>query len=112
VAHEHPSLQVAIRRQRLSDKAWEEVDRSIDDVRFEPGPEPLDEAPLRRRGENKAAGDFRDLLEAARKNTWLPWEDPGGLTRAQCVGLLTRAIERTKGLPVTSPGPMFHSLPF
>jgi hypothetical protein len=112
VARGSPSLHAAIYYLRLADKAWAEVDRAIDDVRFEPGPEPLDVAAPRRRGEEPAVTELREALEAARHNTWLPWEDPGGLTRAQCVGLLTRAMERVKQLPTTAVGPLFPSLPF
>lgn len=112
VARGYPTLHAALWYLRLSDKAWAEVDKALDDVRFEPGPEPLDSAPERTRGEAPEVAELRDALAQARRNGHLHWEDPGGLTRAQCVGLLSRAIKRTKKLPVTSAGPLLPSLPF
>lgn len=112
VARGRPSLRVALWYLRLDDRTWSEVDRALDDVRFEPGSEPLDFVPQRQRGESREVSELRDAMETARRNAWMIWEDPGGLTRTKCVGLLSRALERTKALPVTSQGTLFHHLPF
>jgi len=111
VAHGHPSLCSALKYQRLSARAWAEVDRAVDDVRFELGPAPFAWAPRAARGEGPAHAQLRELLRVARENKRLPWEDPGGLCRERCVALLTCAIERTRALPAVSHGPMFHHLP-
>ncbi len=112
VARGRPSLRVALWYQRLDDRASAEVDRAVDAIRFEPGREPLDVVPKRQPGESRETLELRDAMEMARRNAGMAWEDPEGLTRMQCVGLLSRALERVRRLPVNSQGPMFDSLPF
>ena len=112
VARGSPSLHAALHYLRLTDRAWAEVDRAIDDVRFEPGPAPFAWTRLQpERGESSALRELRTTLQSARENQWLPWDDPGGLSRAECVALLACAIERTRALPAVSAGPLFHHLP-
>jgi hypothetical protein len=111
VAHGYPSLQAALHPMRLTPKAWAEVDRAVDDVRFDLGAAPSTEPPLRRPGESAEARKLREALAAAEANSHLPWEDPGGLNRVQLVAVLTCAFARVKALPVVSPGPLFHHLP-
>jgi hypothetical protein len=111
VARGHPSLRVALHYMRLTDKEWAEVDRAVDDVRFEPRPAPFTLVPRLQRGESPEVSELRELLEAAQRNSYLPWEDPGGLTRAECVALLSCAISRTKALPVLGAGPLLPHLP-
>jgi hypothetical protein len=111
VARGHPSLAVAFHYMRLTDKEWTEVDRAVDDVRFEPRPAPFILVPLLQRGEPPEVSELRELLEAAQRNSYLPWEDPGGFTRAECVALLSCAIARTKSLPVVGVGPLLPHLP-
>jgi hypothetical protein len=54
--------------------------------------------------------ELRDAVATAKANARIPWEDPEGLTRAQCVVLLTIAFMRASELPVVSPGPLFQHL--
>jgi hypothetical protein len=108
VAHGAPTLRAALYLERLSDKEWSEVDRAIDDVRFEPGPAPFPMAPLFRPGESERISAFRDALRTAEKNSWIHWEDEtSGWSRARCVAALFCAIERVRSMPAASPGPLF-----
>lgn len=107
VAHGAPSLAVALYYQELTERAWAQVDRAIDDVRFEPRPAPFAQAPAPRKGEGPEVAELRELLASSREVSWLPWEDPGGLTRAECVSLLTAAMLHAQAAPSVNYGPLF-----
>ncbi|SEU36907.1 hypothetical protein [Stigmatella erecta] len=107
IAHGHPSIACALKPERLTERAWVDLDRTVDDVRWEPGPAPFLQVPPYRRGESFHLTELRELLQAARRNAFLAWEDPGGLTRAQAVAVLACALERVRAAPAKSPGPLF-----
>jgi hypothetical protein len=107
IAHGHPSIACALKPERLTERAWVDLDRTVDDVRWEPSPAPFIHVPPYRRGESFCLTELRELLQAARRNTAIPWEDPGGLTRAQAVAVLACALERVRAVPARSPGPLF-----
>lgn len=107
IARGHPSIACALKPERLTERAWVELDRTVDDVRWEPGPAPFLQVPPYRRGESFHLTELRELLQAARRNTYLAWEDPGGLTRPQAVAVLACALERLRAAPAKSPGPLF-----
>ena len=52
VAHGHPSLKVALHFLRLTQRAWVEVDRALDAVRFDVPAELLEEAALSEGGKS------------------------------------------------------------
>ncbi|MFL5344376.1 MAG: hypothetical protein ACJ8AT_06270 [Hyalangium sp.] len=111
VAHGHPSLSTAFHYLRLTERAWVEVDRALDDVRFEVPAEQF-VAVAESQGAQSAEGvQLREALHAARRNAGLPWESPESLTREQCVALLFIAREFLKRLPAVSAGPLLPSLP-
>jgi hypothetical protein len=111
VARGTPNLQTAIYYQKLTERGWAEVDRVIDGVRFDEGTNIPGEAPGPEPKEPPVVRELREAVTTAKRNTFIPWEDPEGLTRAQCVVLLTIAFMRASDLPVVSPGPLFQHLP-
>jgi hypothetical protein len=111
VAHGSPTLHAALHYLRLTKRAWAEVDRALDEVRFEVPKEQLVAAARSEGGQSAEGLLLREHLEAAAKNAHVPWESPEGHTRAQCVALLFVAREFLKRLPVVSAGPLLPSLP-
>ncbi|HVG57675.1 MAG TPA: hypothetical protein VNA24_03920 [Hyalangium sp.] len=115
VAHGTPTLKAAFHYQRLTTKAWVEVDRALDDVRFTVALEALVETALSQDAQSAEGRSLRDDLHAAENNARLPWSECDanreGLTRAQCVALLFIAREFLKNLPVTAAGPLLPHLP-
>jgi hypothetical protein len=110
VARGSPSVALALRYQRLTEKGRIEADKAIDDVRFEvPGGELL--ATALQQPEGAARQELDDALRTAEANRSLIWEDGQGLTRAQAVALLHLAHAFAASLPVTSAGPLLPSLP-
>jgi hypothetical protein len=111
VARGHPSLHAALHYLRLTARAWAEMDRALDDVRFEVPAEHLEAAALSEGGSSAEGLRLRDDLKAAQQNAGLPWESPEGHTRAQAVCLLFIAREFLRRMPVVGAGPRQPSLP-
>lgn len=120
VAAGWPSLEAARRTLRLSEKARVELDKLLDSVRFDATPEQL-AAPF---GEGRPApprevAAWREAHAEATRAMVAPsigglgltaWEDVGGLTRLEVVGLLTLAIRRLVHTPEVGAGPLFPGL--
>ena len=111
VARGRPTLHSAFYLLDLSARAWAEVDKAMDDVRFEVPPEALEATALSAGAASSEGIRLRELLEAARRNVGVPWVDDQGLTRIQAVALLFIAREFAKRLPVVPAGELFPSLP-
>ncbi|WP_225412040.1 hypothetical protein [Stigmatella hybrida] len=79
----------------------------MDDVRWDPAPAPFLKVPPYARGESFHLTELRELLQAAKHNDYLAWEDPGGLNRAQAVAVLACTHARRLAAPAKSPGPLF-----
>jgi hypothetical protein len=110
VARGHPSIHAALHYLKLT-RAWAEVDRALDDVRFELPAEQLEPAALSEGGQSAEGLRLRDDLKVAQQNAGLPWESPEGHTRAQAVCLLFIAREFLRRMPVVNAGPRQPSLP-
>ena len=120
VASGWPSLHSAARGLRLSEKARVELDKLLDAVRFDATPEQL-EKPF---GEGEQApprevAAWREAYAEATRCMAPPsigglgltcWEDVGGRTRLDVVGLLTLAIQRLAHMPEVGAGPLFPGL--
>jgi len=120
VASGWPSLHAAAHGLRLSKKARVELDKLLDAVRFEATPEQL-EKPFDN-GKSvppREVAAWREAYAEAARCMVPPsigglgltaWEDVGGLTRLEVVGLLTLAIQRLAHTPEVSAGPLFPGL--
>lgn len=111
VARGAPTLPVALHYLRLTPRAWAEVDRALDEVRFEVPAEQLEAVALSQGSQSAEGLRLRDDLETVRRNGRLPWESTEGHTRGQCVALLFIAREFLKRMPAVSAGPLLPSLP-
>lgn len=111
VAHGAPTLRAALHYLRLTERAWAEVDRALDEVRFEVTGAQLEAVALSEGGQSAEGRELRDEILTANRNVHLHWESAEGLTRAQCVALLFIAREFLKRMPVVSAGPLLPSLP-
>lgn len=120
VASGWPSLDAARRKLHLAERAALELDKLIDAVRFDATPEqltnpfagghqvPPGEAAAWREACARAA---RGMAPPDRGGLGLTaWEDVGGLTRLECIGLLTLAIQRLARTPEVGAGPLFPGL--
>ncbi|WP_426751751.1 hypothetical protein [Myxococcus sp. Y35] len=116
-----PSLTVALRYVKLKDRARVELDKLLDAVRFEVERERLafPFAGRESRVPPRALVNWREASKAVahcegpRSSGGLglsAWEDVGGLTRLETVGLLTLALERLERTPEVGPGTLFPGL--
>ena len=120
VAGGWPSLHAAAKGLRLSEKARVELDKLLDEVRFDATREQL----ARPFGDGRPAPTrevvaWREACASAARCMSPPsvgglgltgWEDVGGLTRPEAVGLLTLAIRRLARTPEVGAGPLFPGL--
>ncbi|NTX07021.1 hypothetical protein [Myxococcus sp. CA040A] len=104
----------------LAAKVSAEMDKLLDDVRYDAPPARLDNpfphGPLP--SEALLHRAWTDACAAARRNMSPPpqglgltaWDDVGGLSRLQALGLLTVAIQRLATMPEFGSGPLFPGL--
>lgn len=121
VAAGSPSLTAAMRYVRLSPRARVELDKLLDATRFEVEREQLASPFAGREGqvptrqlvnwvEAKKAVSHCEGPRSAGGLGLRGWEDVGGLTRLEAVGLLTMALERLERTPEVGAGPLFPGL--
>ncbi|GEL75513.1 hypothetical protein [Myxococcus virescens] len=116
-----PSLTVAMRYVRLSDRARVELDKLLDATRFEVEREQF-ASPFAGRESRVSTRALVNWVEARKAVSHCEgprsagglglkgWEDVGGLTRLETVGLLTLAMERLERTPEVGAGPLFPGL--
>ncbi|WAM23785.1 hypothetical protein [Myxococcus sp. NMCA1] len=121
VAAGSPSLTAALRYVQLSDRARVELDKLLDATRFEVPCEQL-ASPFAGREGQVPTRQFVNWVEAKKAVSHCEgprsagglglkgWEDVGGLTRLEAVGLLTMALERLERTPEVGAGPLFPGL--
>ncbi|QQR47779.1 hypothetical protein JKA73_17745 [Myxococcus xanthus] len=116
-----PSLTAALRYVQLSDRARIELDKLLDATRFEVEREQFASPFAGREGqvptrqlvnwvEAKKAVSHCEGPRSAGGLGLRGWEDVGGLTRLEAVGLLTMALERLERTPEVGAGPLFPGL--
>ncbi|GHG79803.1 hypothetical protein [Comamonas sp. JC664] len=116
-----PNLAAAMRYVQLSARARVEMDKLIDAARFDTPREQLaspfvgreSEVPTRVMVNWVEARKAVSHCEGPRSAGGLGlrgWEDVGGLTRLETVGLLTVAMERLERTPEVGVGPLFPGL--
>ena len=121
VASGWPGLHAAAHGLRLSEKARAELDKLLDAVRFDATPEllanpfaeGLPPAPPREVAawRESCAEATRAMVPPSIGGLGLTcWEDVGGLTRMEVLGLLTLAIRRLAHTPEAGAGPLFPGL--
>jgi len=119
-----PSFQAALRfvhrSERLGAKAREELDKLLAAVRAEVPAAELNEPFAHTREVTQVeVRAWKDACETARRNMASPrvgglgltaWEDPGGLTRLEALGLLSLALHRLAQTPEFGAGPLLPGL--